>query len=182
NNQTGEQETRDLRHVFIMTGAAPNTRWLDGCVVTDDKGFIKTGRDLQPEELGNAKWSLSRPPFILETSLPGVFAVGDVRCGNIKRVAAAVGEGSAAINMVHQVLHEYAFSPRINADREFRRRFTRMDADLFKRWRCEALSLNPCESVLIRGAFHHLDRTRLDHGELSRCGNHTLKSEASAGQ
>ena len=106
NNQTGVSETRDLHHVFIMTGAAPNTRWLDGCVMTDDKGFIKTGRDLQPEDLTNAKWSLSRPPFILETSLPGVFAVGDVRCGNMKRVAAAVGEGSAAINMVHQVLHE----------------------------------------------------------------------------
>jgi thioredoxin reductase (NADPH) len=106
NNQSGESEARDLRHVFIMTGAAPNTRWLDGCLTTDEKGFIKTGRDLQPEELANAKWSLSRQPFILETSLPGVFAVGDVRCGNIKRVAAAVGEGSAAINMVHQVLHE----------------------------------------------------------------------------
>jgi thioredoxin reductase (NADPH) len=89
-----------------MTGAAPNTRWLDGCVLTDEKGFIKTGRDLQPEELVNAKWPLSRPPFLLETSLPGVFAVGDARCGNMKRVASAVGEGSAAINMIHQVLHE----------------------------------------------------------------------------
>lgn len=106
NNQTGATETRDLRHVFIMTGAAPNTRWLDGCIATDEKGFIKTGRDLQPEDLADAKWPLSRPPFILETTLPGVFAVGDVRCGNMKRVAAAVGEGSAAINMVHQVLHE----------------------------------------------------------------------------
>jgi thioredoxin reductase (NADPH) len=106
NNQTGEQETRDLRHVFIMTGAAPNTRWLGGCIAVDDKGFIKTGRDLQPEELTNAGWPLARQPYLLETSRPGVFAVGDVRFGNIKRVASAVGEGSAAINMIHQVLQE----------------------------------------------------------------------------
>jgi thioredoxin reductase (NADPH) len=105
-NQTGGQETLELRHVFIMTGAAPNTRWLDGCISVDEKGFIKTGRDLQPEELAAAKWPLGRPPFLLETSLPGIFAVGDVRCGNLKRVASAVGEGSAAINMIHQVLHE----------------------------------------------------------------------------
>jgi thioredoxin reductase (NADPH) len=106
NNRTGEQATRDLRHVFIMTGAAPNTRWLGGCIAVDDKGFIKTGRDLQPEELTNAGWPVARQPYLLETSRPGVFAVGDVRFGNIKRVASAVGEGSAAINMIHQVLQE----------------------------------------------------------------------------
>jgi thioredoxin reductase (NADPH) len=106
NNQTGKQEARDLRHVFIMTGATPNTQWLEGCVAVDDNGFIKTGRDLHPDDLTNAHWPLARPPFLLETSMPGVFAVGDVRAGNTKRVASAVGEGSAAINMVHQVLAE----------------------------------------------------------------------------
>jgi len=106
NNQTGAEEARELRHVFIMTGAAPNTRWLQDCVAVDEKGFVKTGRDLQPEDLTNAHWPLTRPPLLLESSMPGVFAVGDVRCGNMKRVASAVGEGSAAINMIHQVLHE----------------------------------------------------------------------------
>ena len=64
-----------------MTGAAPNTRWPDSCVVLDDKGFIKTGTDLLPENLSTARWPLARPPYLLETSLPGVFAVGDVRAG-----------------------------------------------------------------------------------------------------
>ncbi|HXH38311.1 MAG TPA: FAD-dependent oxidoreductase [Thermoanaerobaculia bacterium] len=95
-----------IRHVFMMTGAAPNTGWLERCVVLDDKGFIKTGPDLSPEDLAAAGWPLTRPPFLLETSLPGVFAVGDVRGGNIKRVASAVGEGSIAIAFVHQVLHQ----------------------------------------------------------------------------
>lgn len=105
-NRTGRKEVQDLRHVFVMTGAEPNTRWLDGCLASDEKGFIKTGRDLQAEDLERSKWPLARQPFALETSLPGVFAVGDVRYGNIKRVASAVGEGSAAINLVHQVLQE----------------------------------------------------------------------------
>jgi thioredoxin reductase (NADPH) len=105
-NPSGSVETRDLRHVFIMTGAVPNTRWLEGCIVLDAKGFIKTGPDLSPEDLVGAHWPLARPPYLLETSLPGVFAVGDVRGGNIKRVAAAVGEGSIAVAFVHRVLHE----------------------------------------------------------------------------
>ena len=100
------EETHDIRHVFLMTGAVPNTAWLNGCVVLDDKGFIKTGPDLSPDDLAAAAWPLSRPPYLLETSRPGVFAVGDVRGGNIKRVASAVGEGSIAIAFVHQVLHE----------------------------------------------------------------------------
>jgi thioredoxin reductase (NADPH) len=103
-NQAGNIETRDISHVFIMTGAAPNTRWLDGCVVLDAKAFIKTGPDLSPDDLHAAHWPLARVPHLLETSLPGVFAVGDVRSGNIKRVASAVGEGSIAIALVHQVL------------------------------------------------------------------------------
>ena len=104
--KTGSVETHDIKHVFIMTGAVPNTRWLDGCVALDAKGFIKTGPDLSPDDLAHAKWPLARVPHLLETSLPGVFAVGDVRGGNIKRVASAVGEGSIAVSFVHQVLHE----------------------------------------------------------------------------
>ena len=84
----------------------PNTGWLDGCVALDAKGFIKTGPDLSPDDLAAARWPLARAPYLLETSLPGVFAVGDVRAGNIKRVASAVGEGSIAVSFVHQVLHE----------------------------------------------------------------------------
>jgi thioredoxin reductase (NADPH) len=106
NNQTGQIEEHNIRHVFVMTGATPNSRWLGGCVTLDAKGFIKTGPDLSPEDLSAARWPLARSPFLLETSLPGVFAIGDVRSGNIKRVASAVGEGSIAISFVHQVLKE----------------------------------------------------------------------------
>jgi thioredoxin reductase (NADPH) len=104
--QTGNVEVQNIRHVFVMAGAVPNTVWLKGCVTLDATGFIKTGPDLTPEELAAAKWPLSRAPHLLETSLPGVFAVGDVRGGNIKRVASAVGEGSIAVSFVHQVLRE----------------------------------------------------------------------------
>jgi thioredoxin reductase (NADPH) len=103
---TGTVEGHPVRHVFVMTGAEPSTRWLEGCVVLDGKGFIKTGTDLTPEELLTARWPLARAPHLLETSLPGVFAVGDVRGGSMKRVASAVGEGSTAVAFVHKVLHE----------------------------------------------------------------------------
>ena len=103
---TGNMETHDIRHVFVMAGAAPSTDWLEGCVVLNAKGFIKTGPDLSQDDLAGAHWPLARAPHLLETSLPGVFAVGDVRGGNIKRVASAVGEGSIAISFVHQALHE----------------------------------------------------------------------------
>jgi len=106
NSQTGQSEKHEISHIFVMTGADPNTNWLDGCVVLDDKGFIKTGIDLPPDNLSETGWSLTRQPYLLETSLPGVFAVGDVRGGNIKRVASAVGEGSIAISFVHKVLQE----------------------------------------------------------------------------
>jgi thioredoxin reductase (NADPH) len=96
-NQAGTSETHDIRRVFAMTGAVPNTRWLEGCVVLDAQGFIKTGPALSSEDLAAARWPLVRAPHLLETSLPGVFAVGDVRGGNIKRVASAVGEGSIAV-------------------------------------------------------------------------------------
>ena len=104
--RTGTVEARDIRHVFVMMGAVPNTRWLEGCVALDAGGFIKTGPDLSPDDLTAAHWPLARLPHLLETSLPGVFAVGDVRGGNVKRVASAVGEGSIAVSFVHQVLHE----------------------------------------------------------------------------
>ncbi len=106
NSQTGAIESHDMGHVFIMAGAIPATHWLDGCLALDRKDFIKTGADLSQEDLGGAKWPLTRAPYSLETSLPGVFAVGDVRAGNVKRVASAVGEGSIAISYVHRVLEE----------------------------------------------------------------------------
>jgi thioredoxin reductase (NADPH) len=89
-----------------MSGAEAGTGWLNGCVALDGKGFVKTGPDLTPDDLDGSQWPLARPPYLLETSRPGVFAVGDVRCGNIKRVASAVGEGSIAISFVHRVLAE----------------------------------------------------------------------------
>jgi thioredoxin reductase (NADPH) len=102
---TGETETRPIRHVFIMAGASPRTDWLKGCLALDDKGFILTGRDLDPvaKEVG---WVLPRRPQMLETSLPGVFAVGDVRANSVKRVASAVGEGAIAVSLVHRTLAE----------------------------------------------------------------------------
>ena len=102
---TGETSTHDIRHLFIMAGASPRTEWLKDCVALDNKGFILTGRDLDPV-IQNFHWPLLRVPLMLETSLPGVFAVGDVRAGNVKRVASAVGEGSIAISLVHRVLAE----------------------------------------------------------------------------
>ena len=106
NRQTAATETHEIRHVFIMAGAAPNTRWLEGCVGLNANGFIKTGPDLLQEDLASADWPLARAPHLLETSLPAVFAVGDVRAGNVKRVASAVGEGSIAVSFVHRALHE----------------------------------------------------------------------------
>ena len=104
--RTGQITRLAIRHVFLMTGAVPNTAWLSGCVAMDSKGFIKTGPDLTRDDLTSARWPLERPPHLLETSLPGVFAVGDVRGGNVKRVASAVGEGSIAISFVHRTLTE----------------------------------------------------------------------------
>jgi thioredoxin reductase (NADPH) len=103
---TGKRTTVPVRHVFMMTGANPNTRWLENCVALDEKGFVKAGSDLLAPDLAASKWPLQRPPLLFETSLPGVFAVGDVRAGSVKRVAAAVGEGSVCIQLVHKVLVE----------------------------------------------------------------------------
>ena len=88
----------EIEHLFLMTGANPNTAWLKGCLALDDKQFIKTGTDLGPE------WLLPRDPHLLETSVAGIFAVGDIRAGSVKRVAAAVGEGSMAVQFVHKIL------------------------------------------------------------------------------
>jgi thioredoxin reductase (NADPH) len=105
-NVTGVVEAHDIRHVFFMIGAVPNTRWLEGCVALDSKGFVKTGTDLSQADLVAAHWPLTRAPFVLETSRPGVFAVGDVRSSSMKRVASAVGEGASAVALVHQVLQQ----------------------------------------------------------------------------
>ena len=105
-NRNGQAEAHRIRHVFVMTGATPNTRWLDGCVCLDANGFVKTGPDLTHEDLTAAGWPLTRPPYLLETSRPRVFAVGDIRSGNVKRVASAVGEGSIAVSLVHQALKD----------------------------------------------------------------------------
>src|SRR5437016_841277 len=102
----GPVETQNIRHVFTMTGAEPSTGWMAGCVALDGKGFVKTGAALTVDELVAAKWPLRRQPYLLETSIPGVLAIGDVRSGSTKRVASAVGEGSIAIATVHQVLAE----------------------------------------------------------------------------
>ena len=105
---TGETSTHDIRHLFIMTGASPRTEWLRGCIALDDKGFILTGRDLDGSAGSDPSlaWPLGRAPQMLETSLPGVFAVGDVRFGNVKRVASAVGEGAISVHLVHRTLAE----------------------------------------------------------------------------
>ena len=97
--------TRPIRHVFVMAGASPKTEWLCGCVSLDKKGFVLTGRDLE-SVVPPIPWPLPRPPQMLETSVPGIFVVGDARSGNVKRVASAVGEGSIVISLVHQALAE----------------------------------------------------------------------------
>ncbi len=96
-------------HIFIMAGASPNTTWLQDCLALDEKGFILTGRDLSPAHepaQGLRPWALSRPPQMFETSLPGVFAVGDVRAESVKRVASAVGEGAIVVTLIHRALAE----------------------------------------------------------------------------
>jgi thioredoxin reductase (NADPH) len=105
NKDSGKVMTHAIRHVFVMAGASPETSWLSGCVALDSKGFILTGRDLETAR-APVPWSLSRPPYMLKTSLPGVFVVGDARSGNVKRVASAVGEGSIVVHMVHRALAE----------------------------------------------------------------------------
>ena len=106
NAASGGEQAQEIGHVFLMTGAEPNTQWLQGCVALDDKGFVRTGPELLAEDLTAARWPLPRAPYLLETSLPGVFAVGDVRSGSVKRIASAVGEGSICVQFVHRALRE----------------------------------------------------------------------------
>ena len=105
-SRSGTETVEAVRHLFVMTGAVPATKWLNGCVALDAQGFIRTGTDLTREDLEAAHWPLLRAPHLLETTRPGVFAIGDVRAGNIKRVASAVGEGSIAVALIHKVLRE----------------------------------------------------------------------------
>jgi thioredoxin reductase (NADPH) len=100
----GLPETHAIGHVFLMTGAVPSTRWLQGCIALNDKGFVRTGSDLSAADLAPTSRAAPRQPQSFETNWPGIFAVGDVRCGSVKRVAAAVGEGSACVQQVHQAL------------------------------------------------------------------------------
>ena len=89
-----------------MTGAVPSTRWLQGCIALNDKGFVRTGADLTAADFASGDIFSARLPQPFETNWPAIFAVGDVRCGSVKRVAAAVGEGSACVQQVHQALHD----------------------------------------------------------------------------
>jgi thioredoxin reductase (NADPH) len=103
---SGDRRTDRIRNLFLMTGADPNTDWLAGCLRLDEKKFVKTGADLLPEDLAGAGWALPRRPYLMETSIPGVFCVGDARSASVKRVASAVGEGSISIQLVHRALDE----------------------------------------------------------------------------
>ena len=101
---SGTSETVDAVALFVLIGAEPHTQWLPGAVRRDQSGFVLTGNDLLQDGQAHQHWPLRRPPMLLESSLPGVFAAGDVRHGSVKRVASAVGEGSIAIHLVHDYL------------------------------------------------------------------------------
>ena len=104
NEEAGTTEARAIRHVFVMAGAVPRTEWLQDCLVLDKKGFIITGQELIGYD--ECQWPLERSPLLLETSIPGIFAVGDARAGSVKRVASAVGEGAMAVHLIHRFLAE----------------------------------------------------------------------------
>ena len=104
--ESGTQETVDSGPMFVFIGAAPRTEWLDGVVVRDPRGFVRTGPDLLTEGKPPAGWPLDREPYYLESSIPGVFVAGDVRAESVKRVASAVGEGAMAVTLVHRYLEE----------------------------------------------------------------------------
>jgi thioredoxin reductase (NADPH) len=104
--ETGSRETVDSGPMFVFIGAAPRTEWLDGVVVRDPRGFVRTGPDLMTEGKPPAGWPLDREPYYLESSIPGVFVAGDVRAESVKRVASAVGEGAMAVTLVHRYLEE----------------------------------------------------------------------------
>ena len=106
NSETGETETAPVSSLFIFIGAAPKTGWLNGVVERDERGFILSGPDLSRNGKRPKGWALDRDPFLLETNVPGVFVAGDVRYGSIKRCASAVGEGSIAVQFVHQYMRK----------------------------------------------------------------------------
>lgn len=101
---TGEKQTVEATSLFIFIGAMPKTDWLDGVVERDERGFILTGSDLMRDSKRPKGWTLERDPFLLETNVPGIFAAGDVRHKSVKRVASGVGEGSIAVQFIHQYL------------------------------------------------------------------------------
>ena len=106
-SQTDELETVPTQALFVFIGAKPNTNWLQDFVIRDKKGFILTGSDFLQSEQRPPSWIVNREPFLFETSVPGVFAIGDVRYQSVKRVASAVGEGSVAVRFVHQYLASF---------------------------------------------------------------------------
>jgi thioredoxin reductase (NADPH) len=105
-HEAGPDEVVGASALFVMIGAEPRTEWLDGVVERDDRGYVLTGQDLLESQASVPKWPLERPPRPMESSIPGVFAVGDVRHGSVKRVASAVGSGAIAMQLVHQYLEE----------------------------------------------------------------------------
>ena len=113
-HRSGERRALEARALFVFIGAEANTGWLEGTVDLDERGFVPTGSMLDPSSLDPRDWQ-SRQPFLLESSLPGVFAAGDVRSGSVKRVASAVGEGSMAVRFVHQYLAEVSGGQGIDA-------------------------------------------------------------------
>ena len=105
NNQTGDTRRVETRNLFLCLGGVPYTEWADAVgIVRDSEGYLMTGPDLLRDGKWPAIWPLDRPPYYLETSVPGVFAAGDVRHGSVKRCASAVGEGAMAVTMVHRYL------------------------------------------------------------------------------
>jgi thioredoxin reductase (NADPH) len=101
---TGQLEERDARALFVFIGAEPHTQWLDGTLERDSKGFLITGANLLKSGKRPPGWKLQRDPYLLETNIPGVFAVGDARDGAVRRVANSVGEGSIVLYFIRQHL------------------------------------------------------------------------------
>ncbi|HEX6509768.1 MAG TPA: FAD-dependent oxidoreductase, partial [Chloroflexota bacterium] len=106
NTQTGETETLPAAALFVFIGAIPHTEWVADVLERDSYGFIPTGPDLVVDGRRPRGWNLDRDPYLLEASVPGVFVAGDVRHGSVKRIASAVGEGSVAVQLIHQYLSQ----------------------------------------------------------------------------